>query len=105
MDKPQGFGGRTICIFLIYHPTSMKQLKAFILFFLISSTSFAQIIMPRHWSFRADQIKGNEYNLVFTMVIDKPWHGYSQKVDGDAPKPTLISIDKNADIELIGPTT
>jgi thiol:disulfide interchange protein DsbD len=39
------------------------------------------------------------------MVIDKPWHGYSQKVDGDAPKPTLISIDKNSDIELAGPTT
>lgn len=83
----------------------MKHIKSLILFLLISSTSFAQIIIPRHWSFRAEQLKGNEYNLVFTMVIDKPWHGYSQKVDGDAPKPTLISIDKNADIELIGTTT
>ncbi|MCW3125755.1 MAG: Thiol:disulfide interchange protein DsbD precursor [Bacteroidetes bacterium] len=83
----------------------MKHLKTLILFLLISSTSFAQIMTPRHWSFRAEHLKGNEYNLIFTMAIDKPWHGYSQKVDGDAPKPTLISIDKNVDIELVGPTT
>lgn len=83
----------------------IKQCKFLVFLLLFSSVSFAQIIQPRHWSFKAEHIKGDEYNLIFTMAIDKPWHGYSQKVDGDAPKPTLISIDKNPDIELVGPTT
>jgi thiol:disulfide interchange protein DsbD len=83
----------------------MKHLKALVLLLLLGTSSFAQIVVPRHWSFRADHLSGNEYNLVFTMDIDKPWHGYSQKVDGDAPMPTSIAIDKNPDIELIGTTT
>jgi thiol:disulfide interchange protein len=83
----------------------MKQFRSLIVLLILSVSASAQIVNPMHWSFRAEHIKGNEYNLVFTLDIDKPWHGYSQKVDGDAPRPTLISIDKNSDIELIGPTT
>lgn len=81
----------------------MKQFKSLIFLLLLSVTASAQIFEPRHWSFRAEHIKGDEYNLVFTMAIDKPWHGYSQHADG--PFPTSISIDKNPDIELIGEAT
>ena len=83
----------------------MKQYRILIVLILLSVAASAQIVHPMHWSFRAEHIKADEYNLIFTLDIDKPWHGYSQKVDGDAPKPTLISINKNVDIELIGATS
>ena len=83
----------------------MKHFKILALLLVFGEMSFAQIVHPMHWSFRAEHIKADEYNLIFTLDIDKPWHGYSQKVDGDAPKPTLISINKNVDIELIGATS
>jgi thiol:disulfide interchange protein DsbD len=83
----------------------MKHLKILALFILIGQMSFAQIVEPRHWTFRAEHVKGDEYNLILTMNIEHPWHGYSQKIDGEGPFPTNISIDKNPDIELIGTAT
>lgn len=82
----------------------MNQIKTLLVLLLFSSLSFAQVLTPRHWSFRAQHVKGDQYDLILTMDIDKPWHGYSQKVDGDAPLPTSIEFDKNTDVELIGAT-
>ena len=83
----------------------MKHLKILALLLAYAQICFAQIVEPRHWTFKAEHIKGNEYNVILSMVIDKPWHGYSQKIDGDGPVPTTISFDKNPDIELIGAAT
>lgn len=82
----------------------MNQIKTLLVLLLFSTVSFAQVLTPRHWSFRAQHVKDDQYDLILTMDIDRPWHGYSQKVDGDAPLPTSIDFDKNADIELIGAT-
>ena len=83
----------------------MKRLKLIALLIVVGQVSYAQIVEPLHWSWKAVHIDGNIYDLVFTVKIDTPWHTYSQTVKGDVPRPTLISLDKNPDIELIGMTT
>ena len=80
----------------------MKHLKSLVFFILICTSSFAQIVKPTHWSWKAEHVKDDTYKLVFTMLIDKPWHTYSQHIDGDGPRPTLFAFDKNPFIELVG---
>jgi Disulphide bond corrector protein DsbC len=83
----------------------MKRLKILLIMLVVCGCSYAQIIEPRHWSWKAVQVNGNIYDLVFTMKIDTPWHGYSQYIAGDmGPFPTTISIESNPDVELIGKT-
>jgi hypothetical protein len=80
----------------------MKHLRSLVLLLLIGTSSFAQIIKPTHWSWKAVPVKDYTYKLVFTMLIDKPWHTYSQKIEGDGPRPTLFTFDKNPYVEFIG---
>lgn len=68
---------------------------------LISLSAFSQIVAPVHWSFTSNNLGNNEYELVFTANIDKPWHLYSQKID-EQPPATLFTFTENTNFELIG---
>jgi thiol:disulfide interchange protein DsbD len=83
----------------------MKHL-AFLLFLLLAgSSAFAQIVKPLHWSYKVEKIKADEYKIVFTALIDKPWHTYGMYIPDGGPVRTGFTYDKNADIELIGKMT
>ena len=72
---------------------------------LISASSFAQKANPVHWTWRIEKVKDNEYKIVFTAQIDKPWHTYGMYIQEGGPVKTSFTFDKNMDIELIGKMT
>ena len=80
----------------------MKHFKSFLFLLLMSSTAFGQIVKPLHWTTKVEKVKGDEYKIVFTALIDKPWHTYGMYIPDGGPVRTSFSFDKNADIELTG---
>lgn len=56
-----------------------------------------------HWEISSKKISDCEYDVVFKVKIDEPWHMYSiVPVPGDGPNPTSIKFTKSDDYELIG---
>ncbi len=72
---------------------------------LLSAASFGQIMKPVHWTWQAQKVKEGEYKLVFTAVIDKPWHTYGMYIQDGGPVKTSFTYDKNADVQLVGKMT
>lgn len=83
----------------------MKQLTSVLFFALLATFSFAQVLTPVHWSWKAETISANEYKLVFTAQIDKGWHTYGMYIQDGGPVKTSFNFDKNSNIELIGKMT
>ena len=83
----------------------MKYISSLLLLILISASSFAQKANPVHWTSRVEKVKDNEYKIVFTALIDKPWHTYGMYIQEGGPVKTSFTFDKNMDIELIGKMT
>jgi len=81
-----------------------KLHKSFTLIFslIIFHFSQAQILSPVKWSWKAEQLKDDEYNLVFTANIDKGWHLYSQFIGEGGPVPTSFVFEKNSDVQIVG---
>ena len=81
-----------------------KLHKSFTLLFslIIFHFSQAQILSPVKWSWKAEQLKDDEYNLVFTANIDKGWHLYSQFIGEGGPVPTSFVFEKNSDVQIVG---
>jgi len=81
--------------------------KSFTLLFSLIVVHFlqAQILAPVKWGWKAEPLKSNEYNLVFTASIDKGWHLYSQFIDEGGPVPTAFTFEKNNDVQVIGKPT
>jgi len=68
---------------------------------LMGHLASAQIFEPMHWSWKAERVSGDTFDLKFTCKIDSPWHSYSVTTVDSIPYPTTISILSNTDIELI----
>lgn len=83
----------------------MKWIKTIFLFLFFIATASAQILNPVKWAWKAEPLKNNEYNLIFTATIEKGWHTYSQFVGEGGPVPTSFVFEKNDAIEIIGKTT
>ncbi len=81
--------------------------KSFTLLFSLIVVHFlqAQILAPVKWGWKAEPLKSNEYNLVFTASIDKGWHLYSQFIGEGGPVPTAFTFEKNNDVQVIGKPT
>ena len=79
------------------------RLIAVILFFSIVKLSTAQQLHA-HWDIQTKKINECEYDLIFKVKIDAPWHMYSMKPSKDGPNPTTIIFNKSSDFELIGKT-
>ncbi len=76
------------------------------LFLLSANFSFAQIVTPVTWTWKAEALGNAEYKLVFTAKIDGIWHTYSQFIGEGGPVPTLLTLDKdNKNIQLLGKPT
>ncbi|MCX6273303.1 MAG: thioredoxin family protein [Bacteroidetes bacterium] len=83
---------------------SIGKVTLLLLFCLVSTFSFAQILDPVKWTFTAVKVSGSEAELTFTAKIDKNWHLYSQKVTEDGPVPTSFHFETKKGVELIGKT-
>jgi thiol:disulfide interchange protein DsbD len=83
----------------------MTALKSLFVLLLISSSSLAQMAKPLHWTWKAEKIKNDEYKLVFTALIDKPWHTYGMYIQDGGPVKTSFNYDKNANVQLVGKMT
>ena len=78
--------------------------KSFLLLalsFLIASAS-GQILDPVKWKFSSNQLSENEYELVFTALIDEHWTVYSQHIKEDGPVPTSFYFTEGDNYERIG---
>lgn len=78
----------------------MKKLTGFLLF-LISLSSFSQILNPVNWEFGSEKISETEYELVFVAKIDFHWSLYSQFVEEGGPLPTVFSFESSEAFELV----
>ncbi|HLC82357.1 MAG TPA: cytochrome c biogenesis protein CcdA, partial [Bacteroidia bacterium] len=56
-----------------------------------------------HWDIKSKKVSDCEFDIIFTVKVDQPWHMYSIiPVKGDGPNPTSIKFTKNPDYELVG---
>lgn len=74
-------------------------------FVFMTYVSFAQIVNPVKWSWKAEQKSEGEYKLIFTALIDKGWHTYSQFQGNDGAVPTSFKFDPNSNLKLVGKTS
>jgi hypothetical protein len=82
--------------------TAFFALAAMLLFGTVAS---AQLAEPVKWSFTAQPLANNEYQVTLTADIADGWFLYSQYLSSDdGPIRTTIEFEKNPAIELKGKT-
>lgn len=80
----------------------MRSLLVF-LFFIISVLGFSQNpLKPVVWSTTYVEKSDTEGEIIFTAIIDKKWHIYSQRPTNVGPIPTSFTITPNANFNLVG---
>ena len=78
----------------------MRATLLFILLFVLSN-AHAQLD-PVQWSYQAEKVSEDEYDIIFTARIDKGWSVYSPHLEGGGPIPTAFEFYD--DITTIGKT-
>ncbi len=82
----------------------MKHLFFSLVFILASSFLLAQET-PVKWSFTAEKISEQEYELVITANIETGWSIYSQYLESDeGPVKTEFEFQSSENLELVGKT-
>lgn len=82
----------------------MKTIISLVVAFLISATSFGQILTPVKWSYASKKINDTEAVLFIKATIEKGWLIYSQTVPEGGPEPTVFSFDPSNEFQLKGKT-
>lgn len=54
------------------------------------------------WRFSSIEQSGSEWKLLFTAVVDRGWHLYSQSIEEGGPMPTSIVFEKSTNYKLVG---
>ena len=63
----------------------------------------AQILKPAKWKFEAKKLKGNEYQLVFHLSLEKGWHIWSLSPGGDGYQIVpSVEFDNNTQVKVAG---
>jgi thiol:disulfide interchange protein DsbD len=81
----------------------MKKGIVFLFLIVAALNTSAQKINPVKWTFEAVKKADKQYEIIATVVVESPWHIYSQFVKG-GPIPTSIQFKKNPLITLVGKT-
>jgi hypothetical protein len=70
----------------------------------LSFVGFSQTppLNPITWTVTYIETSTTEGEIVFTAVIEKKWHIYSQRPSEAIPIPTSFTVTPNANFELIG---
>ncbi len=79
----------------------MKQL-IFSIVSLFLAFSLAAQPAPVEWTFEATRVQGQEYELVFTAIVEDGWYIYSQHLDEGGPIPTSFTFQESAHYTLLG---
>lgn len=77
-----------------------------LLFTLLITNSFSQILEPVKWEARTEPVINSdlEYDIIFTAIVDDKWAIYSQNVEEGGPLPTIVSFSASNDYKLVGLT-
>lgn len=82
----------------------MKHLLFSLIFILTSNLLTAQET-PVKWSFAAEKVSEQEYDLVITANIETGWSVYSQYLESDeGPIKTKFEFQPSGNLQLIGQT-
>lgn len=73
-----------------------------LLFFFSTHLLMAQVLEPVKWTFSAEKVNDQEYDLIFTAHADDGWFIYSQFMGDDGPIPTSLNFENATAFELIG---
>lgn len=73
----------------------MKKLIIALVAMIFTVGAFAQPKDPVAWKYEAVKKSGNNYDLIITATVPKPWHIYSQNTPKGGPIPTKININTN----------
>lgn len=78
--------------------------KLFCLFLWVTLSMQAQVKNPIKWKSEIHSLQQNQYEAVFTAVLEKGWHIYSKDIKVENAIPTAFTYKKSPDIKLIGGT-
>jgi thiol:disulfide interchange protein len=83
-----------------------KFLKVFALLFLLGAATYAQVLTPTKWSWKASSNSvnvGDQIDLIFKATIEKDWYIYANEFDPECgPMLTTVTFVPDASFELIG---
>ena len=79
----------------------MRSILSFLIAFLITAPTWAQIQDPVKWTFEIEVVDENEVDLIIHADIDAGWHLYSQDA-GDGPVPTSFTFFENENVKTKG---
>ena len=79
----------------------MRSILSFLIAFLITAPTWAQIQDPVKWNFEIEAVDENEVDLIIRADIDAGWHLYSQDA-GEGPVPTSFTFFENENIKTKG---
>ncbi len=81
----------------------MRKILFLSIFFLLNLTYLCAQTNPVKWSFEAEKVGNNEYEIIATADIQDGWSVYSNEMkSGEGPIPTQVMIDKDTDLKLVG---
>ena len=82
----------------------MKRIAVVVLFSLLSSLSFGQLLEPVKWEVSQSQTGINEYILIFKATVQEGWKIYSHDLpESGGPIPTNLVFEKlPAGVQLVG---
>lgn len=85
---------------------SPRYIYSFLLFFLASTSLYAQVLKPATWSVKpsAQSVQvGDELDIIFHVDIQEDWYLYSSDFDPDlGPMVTEINFGSGSGYELVG---
>lgn len=87
--------------FLFNYMRKLLLLSAFILFV---SFAKAQIYDPVTWDFTYEKKGNNQYELIFSAIIERNSHIYAMDIPSGGPIPTSFQFDSLPGFKLIGKT-
>ncbi len=85
-------------------PVMLRRLIVIIALFIYAANASAQIYDPVTWEFSSEKKGDNQYELIFTALIEEHSHIYSMDIPAGGPIPTSFSFDTTAAFKLDGPT-
>lgn len=71
---------------------------------LLSGSSQAQGLQPVQWTFQAERVAPQTYQVLLTATMDSPWAIYSQHTPEGGPLPTTITFHANPMVLPLGST-
>ncbi len=80
----------------------MRNLIIALFLVVVGQSVSAQILEPVKWTFSAEHISGDEYNLIYKADIHDEWNVYSQHTSDDGPVPTMITYEDESGVEMLG---